>query len=46
MYFVMCVVTGTSLQSSVIGNADFRDLEFHEVLVLIFVVMPYVHVVS
>ena len=34
MYFVICVVTSTSLQSSVIGNADFRDLEFHEVLVL------------
>ena len=33
--FVMCVVTSTSLQSSVIGNADFRDLEFHQVLVLI-----------
>ena len=25
---VICVVTSTSLQSSVIGNAEFRDLEF------------------
>ena len=29
MYFVMFVVTSTSLQSSVIGNVEFRDLEFH-----------------
>ena len=28
-FFVIFVVTSTSLQSSVIGNADFRDLEFH-----------------
>ena len=27
--FVIFVVTSTSLQSNVIGNADFRDLEFH-----------------
>ena len=34
MYFEIFVVTSTSLQSSVISNADFRDLEFHKVLVL------------
>ena len=44
--FVIFVVTSTSLQSSVIVDADFRDFEFHYVLVLFFVVMPYVHVVS
>ena len=35
MYFVIFVVTSTSLQSSIIGNVDFRDLEFHKALVLI-----------
>ena len=43
--FVIFVVTSTSLQSSVIGNADFRDLEFHSPCPD-FVVMSYVHVVS
>ena len=33
MYFCDLVVTSTSMQSSVIVDADFRDLEFHEVLV-------------
>ena len=27
--FMICAVTSTSLQSSAIGNADFRDSEFH-----------------
>ena len=43
--FVIFLVTSTSMQSSVIGNADFRDLEFH-CPYPDFVVMPYVHVVS
>ena len=43
--FVIFVVMSTRLQSSVIGNADFRDLEFH-CPCPDFVVMPYVHVVS
>ena len=33
--FLIFVATSTSLRSSVIGNADFRDLEFLQVLVLI-----------
>ena len=33
--FVIFVVTSTSLPSSVIVDADFRDLEFHKVLVLL-----------
>ena len=43
--FVIFVVTSTSLQSSVIVDADFRDLEFHSPCPD-FVNMPYVHVVS
>ena len=27
-FFVMCVVTSTSLPSEALGNADFRDLAF------------------
>ena len=42
--FVIFVVTSTSMQSSIIVDADFRDLEFHPCPD--FVVMPYVHVVS
>ena len=34
MYFVIFVVTSTSMQSSLLDDADFRDLEFHQVLVL------------
>ena len=33
--FVIFVVTSTSMQSSLLGDADFRDLEFHQVLVLL-----------
>ena len=29
MYFVIFVVTSTSMQSSLLNDADFRDLEFH-----------------
>ena len=43
--FVIFAVSRTSLQSSVIGNADFRDLEFSLIPCPDFVVMPYVHVV-
>ena len=33
--FVIIVVTSTSMQSSLLNDADFRDLEFHHVLVLL-----------
>ena len=33
--FVIFVVTNTSMQTSLLNDADFRDLEFHQVLVLI-----------
>ena len=29
MYFVIFLVTSTSMQSSLLNDADFRDLEFH-----------------
>ena len=29
MFFVIFVVTSTSMQSSLFGDANFRDLEFH-----------------
>ena len=41
MYFCDICGTSTSLQSSVIGNADFGDLEFLQVLVLILSLCHY-----
>ena len=46
MFFVMCVVTSTSLQSGAFVNADFRDLAIPLSPWTIFINMPYVHVVS
>ena len=45
MYFSFYVVTSTSMQSSLLNDADFRDLEFH-CLCPVIIFMPYVHVVS
>ena len=44
--FVMCVVTSTSLQSGAFVNADFRDLAFPLSPWTVYLIMPYVHVVS
>ena len=44
--FVMCVVTSTSLQSGAFVNADFRDLAFPLSPWTVYLIWPYVHVVS
>ena len=44
--FVMCVVTSTSLQSGALGNSDFRDLAIPLSPWSVYLIMPYVHVVS
>ena len=46
MYFVMCVVNSTSLRSETLGNADFRDLAIPLSPWTVYLIMPYVHVVS
>ena len=42
--FVINVVTSTSMQSSSRNIVDFRDLEFHQVISLLFIFMPCFHV--
>ena len=44
--FVMCVVTSTSLQSGALANSVFRDLVISLSPGAIYLMMPYVHVVS
>ena len=44
--FVMCVVTSTSLQSEALGNVDFRDIAFLLSPWTVYLIWPYVHVVS
>ena len=44
--FVMCVVTSTSLQSGALANSVFRDLAISLSPGAVYLLMPYVHVVS
>ena len=46
MYFFDVFVTSTSLQSGAFVNADFRDLAFPLSHWTVYLIMPYVHVVS
>ena len=45
-FFVMCVVTSTSLQSEALRNAVFRDLAFPLSPWPVYLILPYVPVVS
>ena len=44
--FRMCVVTSASLQSGALGKSVFRDLVFSLSPGVVYLMMPYVHVVS
>ena len=44
--FVMCVVPSASLQSEALGNSVFRDLVISLSPGAVYLMMPYVHVVS
>ena len=44
--FLMCVVTSTSLQSGALSNSVFRDLAFPLSPGTVYLIWPYVHVVS
>ena len=46
MYFRMCVVTCASLQSGALANSVFRDLVISLSPGAVYLMMPYVHVVS
>ena len=46
MYFVMCVVTCASLQSGALPKSVFRDLEISLSPGVVYLMMPYVLVVS
>ena len=44
--FVMCVVPSASFQSGALANSVFRDLEISLSPGIVYLTMPYVHVVS
>ena len=44
--FVMCVVTSASLQSGALANSVFRDFVISLSPGAVYLMMPYVHVVS
>ena len=46
VFFRMCVVTCASLQSGALANSVFRDLVISLSPGIVYLMMPYVHVVS